>query len=491
MISDKPSKKSAWRLVLVLVALVSMLAGIFLAAGFNITQNTSALSPSTPKMVPASFTDVALAVSPAVVNIRTEKVVKGGGPVFRHFQSPFGRDDPFRDFFERFFGDVPRREFKQRSLGSGFCIDKEGYIVTNNHVVENADEIKVKLKSGKEYDAEIVGRDAKTDIALIKVKSWRGFQTVELGDSDELKVGEWVVAIGSPFGLEHTVTAGIVSAKGRVIGSGPYDDFIQTDASINPGNSGGPLLNMKGEVVGINTAIFSRSGGNVGIGFAIPINLARGIIDQLKTSGTVTRGWLGVSIQDLSAELAEYYGVKDGKGALVGDVFQGDPADKAGIKPKDVIVEVDGDKIEDSRHLSQKIAGIPVGGKITLKVVRDGKERTFTVKIAKRTEDKEDLGLQRPEEQTDLGMTVSTLTKELARQFDISEGEGVVVVSVEQGGPADKADVQEGDLIIEIDHKPIKTLGDYQSQVDKVKEGETVSFLVKRRRGFLALNITK
>ncbi len=491
MISDKPSKKSAWRLVLVLVALVSMLAGIFLAAGFNITQDTSALSPSTPKMVPASFTDVALAVSPAVVNIRTEKVVKGGGGVFRHFQSPFGQDDPFRDFFERFFGDVPRREFKQRSLGSGFCIDKEGYIVTNNHVVENADEIKVKLKSGKEYDAEIVGRDAKTDIALIKVKSWRGFQTVELGDSDSLKVGEWVVAIGSPFGLEHTVTAGIVSAKGRVIGSGPYDDFIQTDASINPGNSGGPLLNMKGEVVGINTAIFSRSGGNVGIGFAIPINLARGIIDQLKTSGTVTRGWLGVSIQDLSAELAEYYGVKDGKGALVGDVFQGDPADKAGIKPKDVIVEVDGDKIEDSRHLSQKIAGIPVGGKITLKVVRDGKERTFTVKIAKRTEDKEDLGLQRPEEQTDLGMTVSTLTKELARQFDISEGEGVVVVSVEQGGPADKADVQEGDLIIEIDHKPIKTLGDYQSQVDKVKEGETVSFLVKRRRGFLALNITK
>ncbi len=363
--------------------------------------------------------------------------------------------------------------------------------MTNNHVVENADEIKVKLKSGKEYDAEIVGRDAKTDIALIKVKSWRGFQTVELGDSDSLKVGEWVVAIGSPFGLEHTVTAGIVSAKGRVIGSGPYDDFIQTDASINPGNSGGPLLNMKGEVVGINTAIFSRSGGNVGIGFAIPINLARGIIDQLKTSGTVTRGWLGVSIQDLSAELAEYYGVKDGKGALVGEVFKGDPADKAGIKPKDVIVEVDGDKIEDSRHLSQKIAGIPVGGKITLKVVRDGKERTFTVKIAKRTEDKEDLALEHPKERTDLGMTVSTLTTELARQFDISEGEGVVVVSVEQGGPADKADVQEGDLIIEIDHKPIKTLGDYQSQVDKVKEGETVSFLVKRRRGFLALNITK
>lgn len=491
MNSDRPNKKRALPLLLVVVALVSIMAGIFLAAGFNITQDTSALDPSSTTMVPASFTDIALAVSPAVVNIRTEKVVKGGGPVFRHFQNPFGKEDPFRDFFEKFFGDVPRREFKQRSLGSGFCIDKEGFIVTNNHVVENADEIKVKLKDGKEYDAKIIGRDAKTDIALIKVKSWKGFKTVKLGDSDELKVGEWVVAIGSPFGLEHTVTAGIVSAKGRVIGSGPYDDFIQTDASINPGNSGGPLINMKGEVVGINTAIFSRSGGNVGIGFAIPINLARGIIDQLKKSGTVTRGWLGVSIQDLTSDLAEYYGVKDGKGALVGEVFEGDPADKAGIKPKDVIIEVDGDKIEDGRDVSQKIAEIPVGEKITLKVVRDGKERTFRVKITKRTEDKESLALKQPKEETDLGMTVSTLTSELARRFNLSEDEGVVVVSVEQGGPADKADVQEGDFILEIDHKPIKTLEDYQSKIEEMEKGDTIPLLVKRRRGFLALNITK
>ena len=491
MNSDRPNKKRAWPLLLVAVALVSIMAGIFLAAGFNITQDTSALDPSSTAMVPANFTDIALAVSPAVVNVRTEKVIKGGGPVFRHFQNPFGKEDPFRDFFERFFGDVPRREFKQRSLGSGFCIDKEGFIVTNNHVVENADEIKVKLKDGKEYDAKIVGRDAKTDIALIKVKSWKGFKTVKLGDSDELKVGEWVVAIGSPFGLEHTVTAGIVSAKGRVIGSGPYDDFIQTDASINPGNSGGPLINMKGEVVGINTAIFSRSGGNVGIGFAIPISLARGIIDQLKTSGTVTRGWLGVSIQDLTSDLAEYYGVKDGKGALVGEVFEGDPADKAGIKAKDVIIKVDGDKIEDSRDLSQKIAEIRVGEKITVKVVRGGKEHTFRVEIDKRTEGKESLALQQPKEETDLGMTVSALTRELARRLNMSETEGVVVVGVEQDGPADKADVQEGDLILEIDHKPIKTLEEYQSQIKKVKKGETISLLIKRKRAFLALNITK
>lgn len=491
MTSNKPDKTGTWRLPVMAVVLVSILAGIFFAAGFNMTQNTSALNPSSTVMVPASFTDVAMAVSPAVVNIRAEKVIKGGGAAFRHFQNPFGKDDPFRDFFERFFGDMPRREFKQRSLGSGFCIDKAGYIVTNYHVIENADKIKVKLKNGKEYDAEIVGRDAKTDIALIKVKSWRNLKAVKLGDSDALKVGEWVVAIGSPFGLEHTVTAGIVSAKGRVIGSGPYDDFIQTDASINPGNSGGPLINMKGEVVGINTAIFSRSGGNVGIGFAIPINLARGIIDQLKASGTVTRGWLGVSIQDLTPELAEYYGVKDDKGALVGEVFKGDPADKAGIKPKDVIIEVDGNKVEDSRQLSQKIAGVPVGGEITVKVVRDGKKKTFRVKIVKRTDGKESLALKQPVEKTDLGMTVSTLAGELARRYGISEDQGVVVVGVERGGPADKADVQEGDLILEIDHKPIKTLEDYQSQIKKVKKGDTVPFLIKRKRGFFALNITK
>jgi serine protease Do len=229
----------------------------------------------------------------------------------------------------------------------------------------------------------------------------------------------------------------------------------------------------------------------VGIGFAIPINLARGIIEQLKASGTVTRGWLGVSIQNLTPELAEYYGVKDGKGALVGEVFEGDPADKAGVKPKDVIIEVDGHKVEDSRDLSQKIAQIRVGQEITIKVVRGEKERTLRVNIAKRTEDKESLSLQQPMEETDLGMTVSPLTRELARRLNISETEGVVVVGVEQDGPADKADVQEGDLVLEIDHKPIKTLEDYQSQVKKVKKGETIPLLIKRKRGFLALNITK
>ncbi|MGB5986998.1 MAG: trypsin-like peptidase domain-containing protein, partial [Desulfobacterales bacterium] len=237
-----------------------------------------------------NFSDLAEEVSPAVVNIRTVKTIKGGGRVFRHFQGPFGDNDSMDEFFKRFFGEDQQRDFKQRSLGSGFIFDKAGYIVTNNHVVEDADEIRVILKNEKEYDAEVVGRDANTDLALIKIKTPDDLPVAVLGDSETLKIGAWVMAIGSPFGLEHTVTAGIVSAKGRVIGSGPYDDVIQTDASINPGNSGGPLINLAGEVVGINTAIVARG---QGIGFAIPINLAKDIIAQLKDSGSVTRGWLG------------------------------------------------------------------------------------------------------------------------------------------------------------------------------------------------------
>jgi serine protease Do len=306
-----------------------------------------------------------------------------------------------------------------------------------------------------------------------------------------LQVGEWVVAIGSPFGLEHTVTAGIVSAKGRVIGSGPYDDFIQTDASINPGNSGGPLVNLKGEVVGINTAIVSRGGGNVGIGFAIPINMAQGIISQLRSSGSVTRGWLGVSIQDVTPELAEYYGLKEDRGALVGDVFEGDPADQAGIKAKDVIIEVNGKGIQDSRDLSRVIAEVPVGNEVVVKVIRDGSEKTFSIKIAERTEDREVQAMKGSAEQTALGMTVSSITPEIARHYGLSESEGVVVVAVDEESPAAEAEVEEGDLILEIDHKPVKTLDEYERLVNEVKTGQTVSLLVKRRNGLVALNLTK
>ena len=298
---------------------VMVMVGLLLGTGLS--PATAAIN-SPVRMVPQNFSALADTVSPAVVHIRVEKTVKHRGPAM----GPFGGNP-----FGHRFGPERRPDFKQPGLGSGFIIDRDGYIVTNNHVVDGADTINVILKDETEYPAKVIGRDPVTDIALIKIEAKGNLSTVALGSSDDLKVGEWVTAIGSPFGLQYTVTAGIVSAKGRAIGSGPYDDFIQTDASINPGNSGGPLINMKGEVVGINTMIIA---GGQGIGFAIPIDMAKGIVTQLKTSGEVTRGWLGVTIQDLKGDLADYYGLKGKTGVLVASVVPGDPADQAGKNPR-------------------------------------------------------------------------------------------------------------------------------------------------------------
>jgi serine protease Do len=444
-----------------------------------------------PPMVPQSFTELAESVSPAVVNIRTVRTIRGGGQVFRHFQrGPFEQGDPFRDFFERFFGEEQQREYTQRSLCSGFIIDPEGYIVTNNHVIEGADEIIVKLKTGKEFDAEIVGRDSNTDLALLHVKSPENFQALRLGNSDSLQVGQWVVAIGSPFGLEQTVTAGIVSAKGRVIGSGPYDDFIQTDASINPGNSGGPLTNMEGEVVGINTAIVATG---QGIGFAIPINLARGIIEQLKATGEVTRGWLGVAIQDLTKEMVEYYNLKDGKGVLVANVFENDPADKAGIKAQDIIISVNGKKIENSRELTSMIATLEVGDKAKIVALRNGKEKSFTVDIAKREDDKlASDRTMRNEEAGELGVQVSNITPEIANQLNLPEAEGVVVTGVNSGSKSDIAGIQTGDIIREINRDRIKNVDDFKSTVLKIQEGEPINMFIHRiNTGFIVVRMIK
>ncbi len=473
----------------------TFLTGVFLALGVLMISGFSCPPGILAKVnpddrPPGSFSSLAEMVSPAVINIRTEKKVKSGGNVFRNFhRGPFGKDDPFEDFFNKFFGQDPK-EFTQRSLGSGFIINQKGYIVTNNHVVENADKIRVKLKNGKEFDASIVGRDPKTDLALIKIESGSDLPVVALGDSGSLKIGEWVVAIGNPFGLEHTVTAGIVSAKGRVIGSGPYDNFIQTDASINPGNSGGPLINMNGEVVGINTAI--QAGGH-GIGFAIPINLAKGIIEQLQKYGDVTRGWIGVVIQDISDELSEYYGIEKGKGALVSEVVPGDPADKAGINAKDIILEVDGKPVESSRDLSRMIADIQVGKVIDIKVLRNGKEKIFTVKIAKRPEDtKIRIGHTEKTEEDELGIQVSKLTDETARRFNITDTEGIVVTDIKSGGKGDQAGIQDGDIIKEINHKTIATIEDYKAALKNVKAGDTISMFIKRtNRGFLVVKLIK
>ncbi len=428
-------------------------------------------------MVPVSFTELADKARAGVVNIRTVKNTKEGGPVFRHFfgRNPFRREDPFRDFFG------PQREFKQRSLGSGFLIDDKGFIVTNNHVVENADQIKVRLYDETEYDAEIVGRDPKTDIALIRIKpNGNDLQPLKLGNSDSLPVGSWVVAIGSPFGLEQTVTAGIVSAKGRIIGSGPYDDFIQTDASINPGNSGGPLLNLDGEVVGINTAIVASG---QGIGFAIPINLADGIIAQLKDTGEVSRGWLGVGIQNLTPELAEYYRLEQKEGVLVTQVYEGDPADEAGIKEGDIIVGIDGKDVKTSRELSRKVAEAGVGNKMRINLLRDGRKKTVRVKLAKRPD--QEPTLARGEARSDgLGMRVRDIDPEIAEQLGVgTDQKGVVVVQLDPESKSARAGVRRGDIVIEINREPIKNLKDYRAQVKAIDEGDTVQMLLRRGGG--------
>ena len=467
-----------------------LLVGVLMAGGFQFIPSADAKTTDVMR-VPGSFSQLAEKASPAVVNIRTVKTIKGGGPVFRNFRrNPHGGEDPFKDFFEKFFGEDTPREFRQPSLGSGFIIDKEGFVVTNNHVIQDADQIKVKLGGDAEYDAEVVGRDANTDLALLKIKTGKDLPFLKLGDSDDLKIGQWVVAIGSPFGLERTVTAGIVSAKGRVIGSGPYDNFIQTDASINPGNSGGPLINMKGEVVGINTAIIAAGRG---IGFAIPINLAEKIVAQLKSEGEVTRGWLGVAIQDLTGEMAEYYGLKDRKGVLVADVFKGDPADEAGIKPKDIILKVNDEKIETSRQLTAMIADLKVGEAAKVEVFRNGKIKTFQIKLAKRDDQRlasRSVPSEREEEK--FGIRVAELTPEITQRFGIGETTGVIVINVVADGKGAEAGVQMGDIIKEINHRIIESVKDYTAAVDKIKENESVNlFIWRKNAGFLVIKLNK
>lgn len=473
------------QLTLIAVALVSIVFGLALASRFDLMGSPAASNTVTPQTLPASFAGLVKAVSPAVVNISTVRTIKGGGRVFRHFMGPFDKKDPFRDFFEKFFGDQsPERDLKQRSLGSGFIIDKDGYIITNNHVIERADQIKVRLADEREFSAEIIGRDPKTDLALIKINSFRDLPSVILGNSDTLFVGDWVITIGNPFGLNHTVTAGIVSAKGRVIGAGPYDDFIQTDASINPGNSGGPLSNVKGEVIGINTAIVATG---QGIGFAIPINIAKEIIVQLKEKRRVVRGWLGVAIQKMTPELARSFGIKEGKGALVGDVFAGSPADKASIKRGDVIIEFDGQKIDEMSDLPRLVANTPVGKTVTIKIIREGQEQTLTAKIAEMKEEKPPVA--KTDVESKIGLSVQEITPEIAEELGLEDETGVIVASVAPDSPAEDADFNQGDIIKEIDRKGIKNLRDYRMAMDKAAKEDTILFLVQREGQTLYLTI--
>ena len=429
------------------------------------------------QMVPASFSELAKIAKPGVVNIQTEKTIEGGGRVYRHFfGQPFGGNrDPFEDFFAPFMNPGPQSR-KESSLGSGFIISSDGYIVTNNHVIKDADQIKVVLHDNKEYEGKIVGTDPITDLALIKIDA-KNLTPLKFGSSSQTPVGSWVVAIGSPFGLEQTVTAGIISAKGRIIGSGPYDDFIQTDASINPGNSGGPLLNLKGEVIGINTAII-RSG--QGIGFAIPSDLATGIIDQLTQQKSVSRGWMGVAIQNVTEQMAKYYNIKETKGVYVAKVYEGDPADKAGIKAGDIIYSINDKKIESSRDLTLTVASSSVGETVNVKLIRDGKEKTVKVTLAKRPD--QDPDMMTSNNGYDIfGFRLKQVDADIAGRLGLPENiRGLIVVDVESGSSAANSIVRQGDLLMEINHQKIVTLDDYQQYLKKIDKGAPVQLLFRR-----------
>ena len=474
-----------------LVALVSLVVGLGISGSLDwLSPSRALIGESAPEGRTGNalpdFVALAKRMRPVVVNISTTQVSEPRGQ--QEFGSPFGDDDPFNDFWRRFFGGpMPRGgPQRQRSLGSGFIIDADGSILTNNHVVENAQKIVVKLSDDQEYEAKVVGRDAKTDIAIIKINAKAALTAASLGDSDHLDVGEWVVAIGNPFGLDSTVTSGIVSAKGRHIGQGPYDNFIQTDASINPGNSGGPLINLRGEVIGINTAIFSRTGGNMGIGFAIPINLAKELLPQLRGKGKVTRGYLGVLIQKVTPEIAESLGMDRGYGALVANVSKDGPADKAGVKVGDVIVEFDGKEVKDSGDLPIIVARTAVDKKIRMKVLRDKKEFTLNVAVG---ELKDEEVVASAPEKGELGMTVQKLTPQLAENLGLDKTDGVVVTAVEPGSAADEAGIRRGDVIVEVDRKPVRGVEEYRNAIAGSRKGRGVLFLVRRGEStlFLAL----
>ena len=478
-------------MIMVIIAWTVLCLGIGLGAAEAIdlvkgpphTQTGGAPSPiSSMPAAPASFSELAKKASPSVVNISVVKTAEGMG------EAPlqFGPGDPFKDFFDRYFGDQMPKNFKEKALGSGFILDKEGYILTNNHVVEGADEVKVKLADGKESKAKVIGRDPKTDLALIKIDADKSLVPLPLGDSDKLEVGDWVVAIGNPFGLGNTVTAGIVSAKYRQIGMGSYDNFIQTDASINPGNSGGPLINTSGEAVGINSAIFSQSGGSIGIGFAIPINMAKSLLPQLK-EGKVTRGWLGVMIQSITPDLKQKLNLKDERGALVADVVAGGPADKAGIKRGDVIVGFNGKEIKESSQLPYLVGSTPVGEVAKVEVIRKGEKQSFEVKIAELKE--ENLTRSATKEKPVLGMTVREITPEIAKSLGLREKSGVVIERIKDYSPAAEAGLRPGDVILEMDNTPISNVDVFTKKIKEYKKGDAILFLVKRQDSTLFLTL--
>ncbi len=469
----------------VLVAAISLAVGVLLATAFGLTRRPivehswTEPAPSAATQVevpvparPDSFAALVKRLKGTVVNINTTKRIRLPKD-HPDVENPSSEKGEPRDFFDKFFGGR-ERDFNQRNTGSGVIIHADGYIVTNDHVVDGTEAIQVRLSSGKQYRAEVVGTDSKTDLALIKIRAGAPLPVATIGDSDKLEVGDWVLAIGNPFGFDHSVTAGIVSGKGRVLGSGPYDDFIQTDAAINPGNSGGPLFNLRGEVIGINTAIIPRSR----FGFAIPSNMAKTILLQLKAQGKVTRGWLGVVIQQVTPPTADALGLREAQGALVSEVMADSPAARVGIRRGDVILRFRGKPVTEVRDLPRFVAETPVGTEVEVDILRDGKPMTLHLQVGELREER--LAQAHPQD-PGFGITVQDLTPEFAEKLGVPGGQGVAVTRVAPGSAAEEAGIRQGDVILEVNRKSVKTREAFEAVLRQRSEGTSLLFLVRRR----------
>jgi serine protease Do len=489
------SKDFSFCLCLVFMSVLFFSAGCTKSQDANRTQlkekQDSLVSRISQDKFPGSFVDLVKWANTGVVSVN---VIKSSGATADQSESPSDTNDPYYEYLKQLFGDQIPKNYKERGLGTGFIIDKEGYILTNNHVAEGADDITVTLSDNKEYKAKVVGLDAMTDLALIKIDDVKDLGPLTLGDSDKMEVGDWVIAIGNPFGFGHTVTAGIVSGKYRKTGVTSYEDYLQTDAAINQGNSGGPLINTRGEVIGINSNIYSESGGSVGIGFSIPINMAKQLLPQLK-AGKVVRGWLGILIQTITPALQAKLELQDLKGALVSGVTSGGPAEKAGIKRGDVIVAFDGKAINEKNELPFMASMTPVGKEVKIEALRNGDKKTFDLKIEElKTESGEPsiktAAVKTNTDGADLGLKVQNFTPEMAKQYNLAEKSGVIIIQVDSGSDAEAAGIMVGDIIDEIDKEKITDASQFNKKIKGYKAGDVILFLINREGSTLFLTPT-
>jgi len=504
------TKRQMFRFGIVFV-IMGVIIGFIIAGGFDLTREIGANPPQNQadalqsgsstgiealEGLSTAFANVADQVNPSVVTIFTETIIKQRQSPF--FQFPF--EEFFGEDFQKYFQSpqVPEREQKQYGLGSGVIVSADGIIITNNHVVEGADNIKIRLIDEKEYNAEIKGVDPRTDLAIIKIDAGDDLPYLKIGDSEKARVGEWVLAIGSPLSpeLAHTVTSGIISAKGRsgIFDSGQYEDFIQTDAAINPGNSGGALVNLRGDLIGINTAIASRTGGFMGIGFAIPSNLAQKVMNDILQKGKVVRGWLGVIIQDVNPEIASALDLKTPTGALISSVQEDSPAEKAGLKSEDVVIKFNGKAIKNSRELSNLVAAAEPNNEIVLIVLRQGKEKEIKVKLAERPEDQQTITQVQPKAVEKVGIEVADITTELIQKYELKvKKDGVVITAVEQNSLASQSGLRPGDVILKINRKDVRNVSEYNDLINDIKTGDTLLFYIQRSDSklFIAFTLPK